>query len=69
MSPVTRLDIRAKIGEIAEIMHDDENAHSREDDLYEFVLKTIASGNTDDVKGLCLEALKTKKMDFDRWCA
>ena len=66
---ITRLDIRTKIGEIAGLMDDPEKAHSLEDDLYEFVLKTIASDNTDDIKGLCLEALKTKKMDFERWCA
>lgn len=66
---ITRLDIRKKIGEIAECMDDPERAHSREDDLYELVIRTIARGDTDDVKGLCLECLKTKKIDFSRWCA
>lgn len=66
---VTRLEVRRKIGEIAESMDDPERAHGLEDDLYEFVLKAIASNDTDDARGLCLEALKTKKMDFERWCA
>ena len=66
---IDRYEIRKRIGEIAEQMDDDERAHGLEDDLYEFVLKTIAQGNTDDSRGLCMEALKTKKMDFERWCA
>lgn len=69
MSLVTRLDIREKIGEIAKTLDYPEHAHQLEDELYEFVLKTIASDNTDDIKGLCLEALKTKSIDFDRWYA
>lgn len=66
---ITRLDIRKLVGEISEIMDDDEVAHSKEDDLYEMVLKAISQNNTDDPVGLCLEALKTKKMAFSRWCA
>ena len=66
---ITRLDIRKKVGEIAENIDDPETAHSLEDALYEFVLKTISIKNTDDPLGLCLEALNTKKIDFCRWCA
>jgi hypothetical protein len=66
---ITRLDIRKKIGEIAGEMDDPETAHSLEDELYQLVLETIVSKNTDDVLGLCLEALKTKQMDFPRWCS
>ena len=66
---ITRLDVRKKVGEIAESLDDPEKAHSLEDDLYELVIKAIAQGNTDDIHGLCLEALNTKKIDFPRWCA
>jgi len=66
---LTRLDVRRKVGLIAEEMHDDEKAHCMEDELHEEVLKAVASGNTDDPKGLCMEVLKTRKIDFARWCA
>ena len=64
---ITRLDIRKMVGEIAESMDDPESAHSKEDDLYAFILETIATENTDDARGLCMEALNTKKIDFSRW--
>ena len=69
MTKLTRLDVRAKVGKIAEEMHDDESAHGMEDGLWELVLKTVATGNTDDPQGICNEALKTKRLDFSRWCA
>ena len=66
---ITRLDIRKKVGEIAKIMDDDEGAHAKEDALRKLVLKTIATSNTDDPIGICMEALKTRKLKFARWCA
>lgn len=64
---INRLDIRAKVGEIAQEMHDPARAHKLEDDLYKIIITSIASGNTDDPVGLCLEALKTKEIIFSRW--
>ena len=66
---ITRVDVRKRVSEIAKEIDDPEKAHSMEDDLWELVLKTLAIGNTDDPKGICSEALKTKRIDFPRWCA
>ena len=66
---ITRLDIRTMIGKIAEVLDDDEVAHREEDKLYELVLKVIATGDTDDARGLAMEALKSKNISFSRWYA
>lgn len=66
---MTRLDVRKKVGEIAEHIDNPERAHILEDELYELVLRSIAQNETDDIVGLCIEALNTKKIDFDRWYA
>lgn len=58
--------VRERVKRIADIAHDDEAAHSAEDQLYEDVLKRIANGCTEPEK-LAREALKTKKFDFGRW--
>lgn len=47
---------------------DYEGAHEMEDDLYQSVLKEVASGNQ-EAKEMAREALKTKKIDFARYCA
>lgn len=47
---------------------DDEAAHSHEDDLYVEVLQAVAAGHP-DAAVLASEALKTRDIDFGRWCA
>lgn len=50
------------------IAYDDERAHSMEDALHQDVLKAIAEGATNGIE-LATEALKTKEIEFNRWCA
>lgn len=47
---------------------DDEAAHSYEDDLHVEVLQAVAAGHP-DAAVLAFEALKTRDIDFGRWCA
>lgn len=47
---------------------DSELAHSNEDLLYWSVLDAVANGNPNAVE-MAKEALKTKEIDFPRWCA
>lgn len=62
--------VRQRVAEIAASVSDDESAHSAEDALYADVLRHIARDSTDHVAaGLAGEALKTKDLDFMRWCA
>lgn len=53
---------------IKTIAHDDERAHSMEDALHEDVLTAISCGATNGIE-LATEALKTKEIQFNRWCA
>lgn len=48
---------------------DDESAHSLEDELFIAVLEAIAYGQTPDPALLAREALKSRKIDFNRWMA
>ena len=47
---------------------DFETAHSDEDKLYEAVLKEVVKGNP-EARSMAAEALKTKLIDFARYCA
>jgi len=51
--------------------HDDERAHIEEDKLYHHILIAIAEKrlSLDEAAEICKEALKTKDIDFSRWCA
>ena len=49
-------------------MGDSDRAHSAEDALYRDVLQAIADGATNAAE-LAAEALKTRELDFSRWCA
>ena len=63
-------DIKEKIELIKRMQGDFEAQHSYEDDLYEAVLMEIAKGIPGcDCQALAQEALKTKDLDFERWCA
>ena len=63
-------DVTRAVATIADIgSGDPEAAHSREDDLYESVLRAIADGLATDPVAMAKEALKTKDIEFPRWCA
>ena len=47
---------------------DDETAHMDEDSLYKAVLKEVIKGNP-EARSMAAEALKTKLIDFARYCA
>lgn len=60
--------VKDEVAAIAAMIGDDEAAHSKEDKLYAEVLRVIAKGTTNGAE-LAKAALKTKKLDFARWCA
>lgn len=62
--------IRSFIADLAEMAGDAESAHSAEDQLHQGVLAIIANGEHDDsAAALAREALKSRDLDFPRWCA
>lgn len=62
-------EVKARVEEIANL-HDDEAQHSREDALWKDVLQAIMSAKTlKEAKQLAQEALKTRDLEFKRWCA
>lgn len=71
--PVSVESVRAEVLAITDGQGDAEQAHSREDDLYEAVLRTIASMDESVSVSECIAlaeaALATKALDFPRWCA
>lgn len=61
-------EVKKIVNDIKESVVDFEGAHELEDDLYEAVLKEVVSGNPES-KEMAREALKTKQIDFARYCA
>jgi hypothetical protein len=68
MKKVTVETIQAAVKAIAEVADDPENAHGREDGLWETVLEAIAAGAPNAVQ-LATAALETVKIKFPRWYA
>lgn len=62
-------DVRKRVAEIDAMSGDDEAAHAAEDQLHEDVLRYIARANGAAIGRLAAEALKTRDIDFMRWCA
>lgn len=60
--------IRNRVRHIDNLRRDNEAAHSEEDTLYTDVLEAIADGSP-NAAALAEEALRTKNIDFARWCA
>lgn len=54
---------------VAATSADDEVAHGLEDDACSHVLRAIAEGRCDRPAECAAEVLKTKALDFSRWCA
>lgn len=65
---MTVRDVEQRVLEIGALASDDEAAHSKEDDLYCDVLEAIKSGH-ETPSSLASAALKSKELEFDRWCA
>ena len=61
-------EVRAEVARIAEMTGDPEAAHGAEDELWRGVLEAIATGNA-QAGYLAAEALKTRDLDFPRYCS
>lgn len=59
-------DVRRVVEIIRRNDDNDENMHSWEDDLYEEVLRAVASGAL-GAREMAVEALKTQEIEFSRW--
>ena len=60
-------EVTARVDEIRywwEVKDDDEVAHGKEDSLWEEVLEELSKDSE-----LAKEALKTRELKFQRWCA
>lgn len=67
---MTVKEIEQTVEEIRSIAGDDEAAHSAEDALWEKVLEAIATGQHNfTADSLAAAALKTRAINFARWCA
>ena len=62
-------DVAKAVKQIRRCAADAEKAHGLEDALWESVLEAIAGGEVDNPEAVCLEALKTRKINFARWYA
>ena len=65
---VTIDTINEAVERIRMASHDDEAAHSYEDQLHQAVLQEIADGATNAAE-MARAALKTTEIKFCRWCA
>ncbi len=61
-------DVIKRVKEIRDSLPDYEKAHSLEDQLYLEVLQEAAKGNP-EAYALARAALKSKKLDFERYSA
>jgi hypothetical protein len=68
MMNLTLSDVRNRVEAIRAMANDDEGAHAAEDRLHVDVLTALAEGARGG-KLLAAEALKTRDIDFERWCA
>ena len=65
-------DVRKRVKAIRAISHKiagDEDAHIAEDALHHDVLQAIADNTAINPSECAREALKTKNIDFQRWCS
>ena len=61
-------DVQLLVKQISDEQDDFETDHMDEDNLYEAVLKEVVKGNP-EARSMAAEALKTKLIDFARYCA
>ena len=62
---MTLEEIKNRIERIKDVIDDDEVAHIREDGLYFEFIESLAKEGNERAK----EILKTRDLDFGRWCA
>lgn len=65
---MTSDEVRQRVAAIKAMAGDEEVAHSMEDQLAADVLRSIADGDGDPVS-LAAECLRTREIEFPRWCA
>jgi hypothetical protein len=65
---VTVKEITERLESIRAAAEDPESAHCAEDQLHFDVLTAIATG-AENPRALASEAVKSKDVDFPRWCA
>ncbi len=66
---MTISDVKAAVEAVREVRSDWETAHWMEDDLHRKVLRAIADDTCEDARICAAEALKTKDIEFPRYCA
>lgn len=66
---MTLKEINDAVKNIEGMTGDDEEAHSEEDTLYSDFIQYIANGGGKDLKKKAKIILKTRDIDFKRWCA
>lgn len=64
-------EAKERVSDIRAIRRDDEVAHSREDSLYFDFVYAIADGTVSGLSAaeIAKEIIKTREIDFCRWCA
>jgi len=66
---ITLDDVVARVAEIQAAATDAEHAHGLEDDLWMDVLRAIAAGRCDEPRVCAKAALRSRDIEFGRWCA
>jgi len=63
------IEVRKRVAEIKASAGDAEKAHRLENELHFDVLNAIAASTCEDPAACARAALKTRLIDFPRWCA
>jgi hypothetical protein len=66
---MTQEKVSQWITKIWEMKGDSEVAHAEQDNMYVAVLSAIANKKTTDPAALAREALRVRRIDFERWYA
>ncbi len=61
--------VARRVGQIRQIVDDDEAAHFDEDRLWRNVLEFIATGECPDPTAFAICAIQTRSIEFARWYA
>ena len=62
-------EIKQSVQDIYEMREDDESAHSMEDSLYQEFINHIVETDNGALGDMAREVLKTREIEFKRWCA
>lgn len=69
MKTLTIEDVENSLKKLESLKHDDEAAHGYEDYLYSEVLEAISENRCENPSKCAELVLKSKEIDFARWCA